>query len=68
MKDIKQMRTLSPEWYAEAFRRMASLYKSCFTKLPFPFNLVAWGIMVPFTVIMLTTAVIKHSLIRVILR
>ena len=68
MTDIKRLPPLSAPWFYEAFRRMASLYKSCLTKLPFPFNLVAWSIMVPFTVAMLTFAVIKHAIIMWILR
>ena len=63
MKNIKQMQTLSPEWYAEAYRRMNQLMGSIWA-LKFPANVLMWSFMVPLISVMFSTAVIKHTFIR----
>jgi len=61
MKNIKQMRTLSPEWYAEAYRRMNQLMASIWD-MNFPINVLMWAVFVPVIAVMFSGAVIKHKL------
>ena len=61
MKDIKQMRTLSPEWYAEAYHRMNQIMARTWA-LSFPANVMMWTVIVPVLSLMFSFAVIKHKL------
>jgi hypothetical protein len=60
-KNLKQMRTLSPEWYAEAYRRLGNIYKTSL-KLTFPINLLVWAVVVPLTTLMFILAIVKHKM------
>jgi len=61
MADIKEIRPLTPEWYAYCYEKMNGIMAAVW-RCRFPVNVFMWAWVVPLVSIMFTVAVIKHKL------